>query len=151
MQLLLPAVVGLVTGGLFIAVFRVMSRRTPHAAPVAKPQDPDHDPFVQGSRSEKRLAPRRTGNPVAVRYQSMERRGQPVQGLVRDRSVGGLRLTVSEQFATGTVLRVLPANAPDVTPWVEVEVKTCRQTGDDFELGCQFIKQPPWSVLILFG
>jgi hypothetical protein len=34
---------------------------------------------------------------------------------------------------------------------VQLEVKNCRLVGSEYELGCQFVRTPPWSVLLLFG
>ena len=45
----------------------------------------------------------------------------------------------------------MPAHAPPMTPWTEVEVRSCRQKKDGYEVGCQFVKTPPWSILLLFG
>jgi hypothetical protein len=35
---------------------------------------------------------------------------------------------------------------------VQVEVRNCRKiNSDEYELGCRFLRTPPWSVLLLFG
>jgi hypothetical protein len=152
-QVVLPALVGLLTGGAFIVASRVLAARRERPVIEAPPEKktPEHDPFVHGSKSERRAGPRRGGNPVAIYYQPLERKGQPLEGWVRDRSVGGMCIILHEQFAAGTFLRLLPVSAPDTTPWVDVEVRSCRKQGDGYELGCQFVKQPPWGVLLLFG
>ena len=38
-----------------------------------------------------------------------------------------------------------------MTPWVDVEVRMCRALKDGYELGCQFVKTPNWSILLMFG
>ena len=53
--------------------------------------------------------------------------------------------------ASPQTLAVIPLNAPSITPWVDIEVRTCRKVGDNFELGCQFVKTPNWSILLMFG
>jgi hypothetical protein len=80
-----------------------------------------------------------------------EQKDQPSQGWVLDRSMGGMCLQTSVEFNPGTQLAVLPVNAPTMTPWVDIEVRTCREIKDGFELGCQFIKTPNWSILLMFG
>lgn len=149
-HIVLPALVGLFTCGLFMVALR-STLRSRSAGPPPAEAAPEYDPFVDGSRSEKRTAARRGGSRVAIHYQLDEKKGPPQEGWVRDRSVGGLCLILDEAFAAGTVLRVLPVNASSIVPWVDVEVRSCRQVGDDYELGCQFVKQPPWSVLLLFN
>src|SRR5205807_67771 len=73
------------------------------------------------------------------------------RGWVLDRSVGGLCLDLSAAFPEGTRLSLFPTQAPGMTPWTEVEVRSCRQKKDGYEVGCQFVKTPPWSILLLFG
>ena len=109
------------------------------------------DIFAQGSKSERRNSLRRTGNPIAVHISDADARSKPTTGYVLDRSTGGLCLSVSQEVQTGTVLSVRTTNAPESIQWVQVEVKTCRPSGGDFELNCQFVKTPPWSVMLLFG
>ena len=46
---------------------------------------------------------------------------------------------------------MLPTNASEQVPWIEIEVRTCRLVEDSWELGCQFVKTPQWSILLLFG
>ncbi len=49
------------------------------------------------------------------------------------------------------MLSVRAANSSRGTPWIQIEVRSCRETGEDWELGCQFVKTPSWNVLLLFG
>jgi hypothetical protein len=152
-EIWLPLAVGMVAGGLCIVAFRTFGRRPALAAPPTPglKQEQEFDPFVQGSATEQRAAHRRGGNPVEVVIAVEQSTKTAWRGWVVDRSVGGLCLAVSDEFAEGTVLRTLPANAPTITPWTELEVRSCRSTRDGFEIGCRFIRQPPWSVLLLFG
>jgi hypothetical protein len=109
------------------------------------------DPFLHGSAAERRSSLRRGGNPVAVLISDARARSEPVPGWVVDRSTGGLCLSVSDKLTPGTVLSVRTANAPEAIPWVQVEVKNCREAGSAYEVGCQFVRTPPWSVMLLFG
>jgi len=109
-----------------------------------------YDPFVQGSPSEQRKAFRRTGNLVEIIYMFPgDRAVRP--GVVLDRSVGGMRFALDTEVTPGARVLVKPASATEMIPWTELEVRTCSAVGDSWEAGCQFIKVPPWSVLLMFG
>ena len=107
--------------------------------------------FVHGSPTDQRRAYRRAGNPVEVYYATPENKETPRIGWVYDRSVGGLGLVTAEEFPDDTELAVRPTNAPEIVPWVDVLVRSCRETPEGFELGCKFVKTPPWSILLMFG
>jgi hypothetical protein len=109
------------------------------------------DPFRVGSPGDKRAAARRKGNPVSILISDAAAEARPYPGLVVDRSTGGLCVLADKAVEVGTILSVRAANAPSTVPWVQVEVKNSRGTGNQWELGCQFVKTPPWSVLLLFG
>jgi hypothetical protein len=146
-----PAI-GLVAAGLTFAVgFAVAGRRRAAAPAAARPAPPAPDPFVEGSKSERRLAVRREGSLVAVLITVGDGQGPPTEGLVSDRSVGGLCLRLHGPVVPGTLLNVRPRSAPTMVPWTQVEVRSCRQQGDVWEAGCQFVRTPPWSILIQFG
>ena len=44
----------------------------------------------------------------------------------------------------------LPKPPKDET-WIEVQVRNCRQQENTWELGCAFVRSPPWEVLLTFG
>jgi hypothetical protein len=133
----------------------VGKRRT--RVPLPRPQEGrqpsalPRDPFIYGSAAERRGALRRNGNPTAVLLTDAECKVESVRGWVVDRSTGGLCLAVSEGVEPGTILNVRAANAPPTASWIAIEVKSCRQEGDCWEIGCQFVKTPPWGLLLLFG
>jgi hypothetical protein len=108
------------------------------------------DVFVHGSRSERRLAPRRRGNTVEVLV--TDQSGQPpLSGWIVDRSVGGLGLLMEKPFKEGVQIGVRPRNASEATPWTSVEVRSCRARDGEWEVGCRFVRTPPWNVMMLFG
>jgi hypothetical protein len=151
----IPLLVGMAAGVLAIATGNVLvrRRRPPAEGQTSRPHpNPDYDPFTQGSPAEQRKAYRRNGNPVEIFYKFPDDKSNRARhGVALDRSVGGMRLGLDAEVAPGARLLVLPANASDMVPWTEVEVRTCRAISDSWEVGCQFVKVPPWSVLLLFG
>jgi hypothetical protein len=36
-------------------------------------------------------------------------------------------------------------------PWIPIEIRSCRADGNEWEVGCRFLKPPPWNDLMLFG
>lgn len=156
----LPLAIGVAAGVLCLTMGNVVARwRRPARREGAGTSDDAsvqtgrlaHDPFVQGSYTENRKSLRRRGNLVEVLYSRPDNRNVVERALVLDRSLGGLRLAVGERLAPETRLVVLPVNSSDQVPWVEIEVRTCSQVKDSWELGCQFVKTPQWSILLMFG
>jgi hypothetical protein len=149
---LLPSLVGLGAALLAIAGLHFFSRgRSAQAPPSPSGPQPEFDPFVQGSATEQRKAYRRAGNPIEVLLRTPGTGQEPKRGWVVNRSTGGLRLDVDQLVEEESVLEVRPSNAPPITPWVEVKVKDCRRTTDGWHLGCQFVRTPPWALLLMFG
>jgi hypothetical protein len=150
----IPLLAGLGIGLMVVGFIHRFLRREP-AAPPPKPttakKSLEYDPFVQGSATEQRRALRRGGNPVEIFIGKPEQKDNAMRGWVLDRSMGGLCLLASHELEEGSLWGVLPVNATPITPWVEVEVRSCRSVAEGWEVGCQFVKQPPWAVLLLFG
>lgn len=120
--------------------------------PEGPDEDSPSDPFVGGSRKrERRASLRRAGNPIPVLITDAKAEADPIPGWVLDRSTGGLCMSVEVEVEAGTVLSVRTKNAPESIPWWQIEVKNCRKNGREYELGCQWVRTPPWSVLLLFG
>jgi hypothetical protein len=101
-----------------------------------------------------RAAFRRNGNPVQVHIGTPDDKNDLDRGCVLDRSVGGMRLAVFHELDAGTILSIRPVHAEDMVPWIDLEVRSCRisteMTGQ-FEVGCQYVKSPPYSIQLLFG
>jgi hypothetical protein len=100
---------------------------------------------------DRRGAVRREGQPVRVLLASPTFRNGVSDGYVLDRSTGGLKIATQAAVAPGTSLQVRASNAPDTVGFVTVVVRSCRQNGEFYEVGCEFEKTPPWNVLLLFG
>jgi len=110
-----------------------------------------YDPFDMGSLTERRVAARRKGNPIELILRNDDPEGEPGRAWVIDRSMGGLCLQLFEEFAAGKLLNLKPTNSPPGTPWIQIEVRNCKKTNDGYEAGCQFVRTPPWAILLLFG
>src|SRR5271165_445010 len=142
-QLVVPLTAGLAASGVAFVMSRFFLAGSGKAALKSAPdgkQKPEFDPFVQGSPTEQRNAYRRGGNPVEVLLAKPGQQAQAVHAWVVDRSVGGLCIEACQAFAAGDFLIVRAVSAPAGTPWVDVEVKSCRQSKNEWELGCQFTK-----------
>ena len=152
-QLLLyfvPIVVGCLVGTVSLRflgrrLLRAKRARAPRPRTVA-PGDEFEESFAN-----RRSSVRRDGVPVQVVLTSPTLRSGQSGGYVLDRSTGGLRVAVTAAIPAGSVLQVRAGNAPDTVPWVTILVRSCRDTGPHYELGCEFERTPPWNVLLLFG
>jgi hypothetical protein len=153
LQPLLPVAAGLLAGLGMVGVLHFLNRPRAVLGPQAKEADEPEvaDPFVHGSASEQRKAFRRHGSPVEVLIVDQTLHGAQSKGYVVDRCVGGLGLLVERPIEAEHLLTVRPRNAPPLAPWVEVVVKSCRESNPGYELGCQFVKTPPWALLLMFG
>lgn len=103
---------------------------------------------------EQRTAFRRAGNPVQVYVAAPGDKANPETGCVLDRSVGGMRLAVYHEVEPGTILSIRPLRADTIVPWIDLEVRSCRISADmtgQFEVGCQYVKSPPYSLQLIFG
>ena len=101
--------------------------------------------------SDQRKSFRRGGNCIGILYKHTDSQDVPQHASVVDRSLGGLCLMMQVTLPTGTLLSVRPVGAEEIVPWVEIEVCTCRRCDDAYEVGCRFVKVPPYSILLLFG
>jgi hypothetical protein len=111
----------------------------------------EFDPFLSGSRDEKRVALRRRGCHIPVLISDSTGTAAAHEAWVVNRSPGGLGLLLQQPVNAGAVLSVRAANATAMIPWVQVQVRSCRQDESGYAVGCQFVKQPPSTVLWQFG
>jgi hypothetical protein len=103
------------------------------------------------SYADRRGAVRREGTVVRVVLAAPTFRNGVGEGFVLDRSTGGLKITVATPLEPGMNMQVRAANAPESIGFVAVVVRSCRKSGEFYEIGCEFEKTPPWNVLLLFG
>lgn len=121
-----------------------------NAAPSAEQKALQWDP-PEHSYADRRGAIRREGTLVRVLLAAPNFRNGLGEGFVLDRSTGGLRITVTTPLVPGSTMQVRAANAPETIGFVGVVIRSCRQNGEFYEIGCEFEKTPPWNVLLLFG
>ena len=136
-------------GTLWLVMRRRRAPRAALAAPNARPAGNWEE--YEESFANRRASVRRDGVPVQIVLTSPTLRAGQSDGYVLDRSTGGLRVAVAAAIAAGTVLQVRAGNAPDTVPWVTILVRSCRDAGPHYELGCEFERTPPWNILLLFG
>ena len=149
----LPGLIVLATG---LVVFLLIPKKKADASRLKPPRMKKKGSaarlFDKGSTpNDRRAALRRDGTPVEVVVTSPAFTAGKNQGYVLDRSTGGMRLALAAGMAPGSSLQVRAKNAPDASPWVTVVVRSCKNAGEHFELGCEFEQTPPWNVLLLFG
>jgi PilZ domain len=108
-------------------------------------------PLTYGSASERREWFRRKGGRVKVRVADATANDDLGTGWIIDRSTGGLCLRVDARLEEGAVVSVRPVHAPGRMPWVQVEVKSCRECSGGWVVGCQFVRRPSWDVMLHFG
>jgi PilZ domain len=149
----LPGLIVLATG-LIVTLLMISKRGNGLGLKLPKGKDKkSSQSFLDeaASAADRRTSVRREGPPVEVTVTSPGFKAGTNHGYVLDRSTGGLRLALASGMAPGSSIQVRAKNAPETTPWVTVIVRNCKDTGEHFELGCEFDKTPPWNVLLLFG
>ena len=151
-----PAIwVAIGSGITVVLAFLFLGRRQRRATAVvaANPSaNPTDDWLPTQKRSdERRRSVRRLGVPTAVQIGDPKKPKKVIEGYVLDRSSGGLRLAMEKPFATGAALQIRPSNAPPESPWIVIIIRSCREVGDYFEVGCQFQEELPWHLLLMFG
>lgn len=138
---------------LVVAALYWLTRPTPVMA-EAGPPAAEH-PVAAPPPKDQRVMHRRQGNPVEVHVAfSKDKKEDPQIGSVLDRSMGGMRLALYHEAAVGAIVSIRPIHADDIVPWVELEIRSCRlsvEMPDQYEVGCQYVKSPPYSIQLLFG
>lgn len=145
--------IGLLVASLaFLVGRRWLVPRPARAAPSVEEVDSNliTAKMTKKAEPDRRSAPRRKGNRVEVLLTDDSKR-PPILGWVVDRSMGGLCLIVEKSLKEGSTLNVRPRQAPQTAPWTAIEIRSCRPEGDEWEVGCRFLKPPQWNDLLLFG
>jgi hypothetical protein len=134
----------------FLMAWRSARRRRPSLLPP--PPDGDALPAADAAQepADRREVPRRSGALVGV-YITGPEGALPTGGWVVDRSSRGMCVAVIQPVAAGTRLVLAAVDAPPKSPKADVLVKYCKRRQKYYYLGCQFVQELPWSVLLLFG
>jgi PilZ domain len=109
-----------------------------------------HDLLVKQALT-RRAGIRRGDRPTKVLVSDADAAAEPFPGLVWNCSMGGLRLAVPSALEENTILSVRAADSDGGRPWIQVEVRWCCAREQYWELGCQFVRTPPYCELLLFG
>ena len=146
-----PAV-GMIAAGLMLLLARLFLRWR-----HARWHPADWDSVLVGraigsAPEDRRCAARCPGKTVKVWITDANLTGEPFQGWIRDRSMGGLSLTVDRSVDIDTIVSVRSTDADNLTPRIQVHVKRCAVEGEGhWELGCQFVHTPSYSQLLSFS
>lgn len=128
----------------------------PRPIPVERVLVKDSSSWCAGSAprppvTERRQSPRREGRLVKVNLRRSD--GQPAgEATVIDRSNGGVRLLSMTCLPLGAQVQLRPADAGDALPWIDIEVRNARHRRlRGWEMGCLFLRPPPWHVGMHLG
>ena len=125
------------------------------SAPVFAEAPPAAEPLVAKNKAKDlRGTTRRQGNTVEVHIAAAGAKKDPGIGSVLDRSMGGMRLALYHEVEVGAVVAIRPIHVNEMVPWVDVEIRSCKLSSEmpgQFEVGCQYVKSPPYSIQLLFG
>jgi hypothetical protein len=145
------AIVAFIVGWILINRRRARLRELAAQAGEWKEVASPEDAFRYGMGMARRKSVRISGNQIPVQVSPDGTVESAWEGWILDRSEGGLRLRVPEAIPVGVVLRVRCLIGSEGLPWVEVQVKNCREKEQHWEIGCQFLTEPPSDVLRSFG
>jgi hypothetical protein len=147
------AVAGIVVLGLMLLAYRRLARSRPvGVVPPSPLQDSlSSEILPAGVSADRRRVPRRWGNALLVHVSDATAQADPVEGVILNRSEGGLCLALHQAVVVGTNLNVRVATAPSSIPWTAVEVKYCLRFVSRWKVGCQFVQPPSAEVLLMFG
>jgi hypothetical protein len=115
--------------------------------PAAAPEDLR---FLSQGGVETRAGRRRWGNPTEVHVILPPWPGR-LQGLVINRSTGGLAILLQQEVSAGAAIEVHSVEAPRSVPFLKLAVRHCRKAGGFFLVGCGFCGEVPWNVRVWFG
>jgi hypothetical protein len=145
--------IGLTSAALMLILALSFLRQRQPAPPRPAAKEGGHGaPFENGSFKERRGAARWRGKITRVLISDAAGTAEPFPGLVYDRSLTGLRISVPHAVEKNRILSVRAVEGETSSDWIQVEVKRCRVRKDGcWELGCQFVRTPPYNQLLLFG
>lgn len=99
---------------------------------------------------QRRASRRRWLNPAQVSLTTVSSE-TPQQGLVINRSEGGIAILTDSVHQPGAMLFVRAADAPKYITSATVTVRHVRPAGKLWLIGCQYADDVPWNVKVWFG
>jgi hypothetical protein len=102
------------------------------------------------SQPERRQSPRHWGDPIEVFLRNELTSAEPARGWIKNRSAGGLCISVSQAVPEGATVEVRFTLAPATIPWVRAEVRACRSVAGRWMLHCQYLGTPSPEAVLLF-
>jgi hypothetical protein len=91
--------------------------------------------------AEKRSSPRFVARSSHVQVTESPGHATAIEGVLLNRSLGGLGLSVDRQFQSGKILHVKVGGDAEAAGWVRVEVRYCRFERGRWTLGCKFLDE----------
>ncbi len=152
-HIVIAAIIGLGFGALALVLGQhVFARKkVPSKFPAASSAQ-DSKPKKESLHSEKREAYRRSGRYVQVEMcRELGKNCRISPGLVLDRSMGGIRISLEEDFPSGIKMYIRVANQKPPMPWQEIEVRHCKPAGNEYEMGAKFVNTLSYNLLVMFG
>jgi hypothetical protein len=108
----------------------------------------EEPPVIATGVDDRRSSPRKKKLlKIIIRDEST---GEIFGGWVLDRSLGGMCLSIQRPIEEASLLAIRRPSAPESTPWVEMRVRNVRERESTWELGCEYIRTPPWEILVQF-
>ena len=142
----LPIVVALSVGvGLLLGRYLGWQPSSPPAvnpAPAPLPATVHEAPapvFSEQHWENKRATPRYKVHPTRALLSENADHAHAVEGVLLNRSLGGLGLSVDRQLQMGKILYVCMPDATEQADWLRVEVRYCRLERGRWTLGCKFV------------
>jgi hypothetical protein len=129
--------------GLFLG--RYLSLRGTSADLATEPAEQDQ-PHDEAYWAEKRSSPRFQVRALRVLLAESPHQTDFVEGVLLNRSLGGLGLSVDREIPAGKILQVCICESEQDNQWAVIEVRYCRPERGRWTLGCKFLETPAAST-----
>jgi hypothetical protein len=134
----------------FLPAVQPLSRETPVPA-LVQPLQRETPPPAAISIPDRRYQTRIRIGQVEVLITDPESGSVLSSGWITDRSLAGLGLHLERALKVGAVVHVRVRHDAIGVPWTPMIVKFCRQRGDGWKTGCEFVQASSWEVMERFG
>jgi hypothetical protein len=106
-------------------------------------------PLASGEEKEwedKRGSPRHAVRPSRVLVAETPEEANAMEGVLLNRSLGGLGLSLEKELPTGRIFQVL-LTADGQPSWIPLQVRYCRPERGRWTVGCKFVDPAPGAGL----